>query len=497
MPSFDLRNEPWIPVQAGTRTTIVSLQDLFLQAHELDDLAVPVPPAASGLWRVLYAITARVTGLDRGSGDWQVRQFQCIGGGAFDATAVERYFTRYADRFDLFHPQRPWMQEPRLAGECAKPSGINKLMFDRPAGNTQVWFGHFSDTNPVPVPTAEAAWHLIAQLYYGASGRCTARTLGAQRPADTTAGPLRGAMSYHPLGRTLFESLILGVPAPRDTDTTHDRCPWERDDLPDPGTGGYTPTGTGALLTGRYRHALLLVPAADGQTVVDAYLTWAWRTPIAPERDPYTIYKLSKEGNWYQHKADGARALWRDLEALLVDVDGKRQRPQILQTAVDLEIDDMRVRAFGFDQDGQAKDRQWFTDTTPPILAWLKDADEDALTGIGAVELAVESVGYRLAAVLRDAWHQYTNTSDRKEPGKPKDLPWQRSGMSYYWSHAEPVFWRHVNTRQYDSASTSFHALAHEAVDHAAGEQVRHQPAAKAIAAAHRHLSGHWERKAA
>jgi CRISPR system Cascade subunit CasA len=490
MPSFDLCNEPWIPVRAGAQTTMVGLRELFLRAHEFDDLAVPVPPAASGLWRILYAIAARVTGLDSGAEDWQVRHFQRAGAGGFDAAAVERYFTSYSNRFDLFHPQRPWMQDPRLASECAKPSGINKLMFDRPAGNTQVWFGHFSDTKPVPVPAAEAAWHLIAQLYYGASGRCTARALGAQRPADTTAGPLRGAMSYHPVGRTLFESLILGVPAPRDSDTTNDRCPWENDDLPSPATDSYAPTGTGALLTGRYRHALLLVPAADGQAVTDAYLTWARRTPNIAERDPYTIYKLSKEGNWYQHKADGARALWRDLEALLVDANnGERERPQILRTAADLEIDEMRVRAFGFDQDGQAKDRQWFTDVTPPILAWLKGTDEDVWTGVGAVESAVESVGYRLGPVLRDAWRQYTNTT--------ADGPWVRAGQAYYWSRAEPVFWRHVNAGEYDTASTSFHALAHQAIDHAAGQLVRHQPAAKAIAAAHRHLSGRPERKAA
>ena len=29
----------------------------------------------------------------------------------------------------------------------------------------------------------------------------------------------------------------------------------------------------------------------------------------------------------------------------------------------------LRVRAFGFDQDGQTIDRQWFTATTPPVLA--------------------------------------------------------------------------------------------------------------------------------
>src|SRR5690606_32856969 len=131
-----------------------------------------------------------------------------------------------------------------------------------------------------PVPAAEAAWHLVAQLYYGAAGRCSTRTVGSTSAANTTAGPLRAAVSYHPIGRSVFESLLAGLPAPtgeRGSDAHQDRCPWELDELPDPLSPQPAATWPGGLLTGRARHAVLLVPDADGEQVIDAYLTWAWR----------------------------------------------------------------------------------------------------------------------------------------------------------------------------------------------------------------------------
>ncbi|MGW5639474.1 type I-E CRISPR-associated protein Cse1/CasA [Streptomyces sp. NPDC003832] len=56
---FDLRDEPWIPVRLLTGESVrLGLRQLFKQAHEIDDLELPVPPAAAGLMRILAAITA-------------------------------------------------------------------------------------------------------------------------------------------------------------------------------------------------------------------------------------------------------------------------------------------------------------------------------------------------------------------------------------------------------------------------------------------------------
>lgn len=53
-------------VSAGEEVpAAVGLRELLERAHEIEGLAVTVPPALAGLYRVLYALTARVTGLDR------------------------------------------------------------------------------------------------------------------------------------------------------------------------------------------------------------------------------------------------------------------------------------------------------------------------------------------------------------------------------------------------------------------------------------------------
>ncbi|WP_435589202.1 type I-E CRISPR-associated protein Cse1/CasA [Micromonospora chalcea] len=481
--SFDLADRPWIPVVAGRRPNLVGLRELFLQAAEIDDLALPVPPAASGLWRILYAITARVTGLDALRGDrWRQRQEQMLDRGGFIADDVNAYFEKHRARFDLFDSRRPWMQDPRLATECPKSSGINKLVFDRPAGNTQVWFGHHTDADPAALAPGEAAWYLIAQLYYGASGRCSSREVAGQKFANSNAGPLRGAMSYHPLGENLFESLVVGVPSKvSGQDEGPDLCPWERDELPDPLGAPWEMSWPCGALTGRARHAVLLVPDATGEAVTDAYVTWAWRLPGASVRDPYVVHRQNKEGGWYQLPADGSRALWRDVDALLGAAgEIKTRRPDIMAAAADLELDG-RVRAYGFDQDGQAKDRQWFTAVTPPILRWLRERDPATADGVAALTWAAESSGRRVGAVLRQAWREGVNVGDREGP-------LARTAEAIYWSRAEAVFWEHVRDGRFSDGSKAFAHLAHDAIDRATAD-VSSPRLVRAVQMAHRLLS--------
>jgi len=494
-PRYDLLEQPWLPVRHGAETEMVGLRDLFRRAHEFEDLAVPVPPAAAGLQRILCAITARVTGLDR-SMNWSDRQVDVLKDGRFDPAAIDAYYHRFLDRFDLFDQQRPWLQDPRLAAQCPKTSGVNKLVFDRPAGNTQVWFGHHTDASAVPLGTPQAAWYLVAQLYYGAPGMCTSRAVGTHQYRNMSAGPLRGAMSYHPLGSTLFESLVAGVPHPEDDGArSEDRCPWERDELPDPLGRPYPATWPGGILTGRYRHAILLVPALAGDEVIDAYLTWGQRNPPEDRPDPYVVHKRTKQGSWLRLPADSSRALWRDVDALLADNEDETRgsrRPSIMTDWKDLpDGEHIRVRAFGFHQDSQAKDYQWFTATTPPIVRWLVENDPEAANGIRGLREQAEIVGRRLDTILKAAWREMVSVTGGE---RPPEGPWATRAAGHYWSHAESVFWGHVERCSFDAARPAFLRLAHEAIEYAAGAHTSRR-IVKAVVAAHRRLSTRPERK--
>jgi CRISPR system Cascade subunit CasA len=471
--SFPVDDRAWLPVHAGGRSAAVGLRELLVDAHRWEDLSVPVPPAAAGLWRILYVLAARVSGLDDPalSGDeWLERRERLVAAGRFDAATVDAYFQRYAGRFDLFDRARPWLQDPRLAVECLKTAGVNKLVLGRPAGNNQVWFGHVTDQQPGPLSSAEAVWWLVAQLFYGPSGRCSSRVVRGESFANSTAGPLRSVVSFHPLGRTVFESLVAGIPAP-DTAAglaeSLDACPWEREELPDP-LGVPPQRGwPGGLLAGGFRHAVLLVPDAAGEQVTDAYLTWAWRRPSAPVRDPYVIWRQNRQGGWYAQSADADRAVWRDLDALLHHADALRpvDRPQVIDGFRDLPYaGQVRLRALGFDQDGQTRDRQWFAATTPPVLQWLEDQDAEAAQGIGQVRQVAETIAGRLRVALRDAWRHATGPGAARGE-RSGDGPWGAAAAALYWPAAEREFWRRVDSREFTGAWSSFVRLALSVLD--------------------------------
>ncbi|WP_189765901.1 type I-E CRISPR-associated protein Cse1/CasA [Streptomyces xanthochromogenes] len=463
---FDLREEPWIPVRVGGASSRVGLRELFHRAGEVEDVELPVAPAASGLLRILAAITARIAGHDGARMDdedlaedgdaWLALRNKVLAGGSFDRKAVDSYFDDEAlvGRFDLFDKERPFLQDPRLLRECVdgqgrpNPSGVNKLVLGRPTGvNGAVLFGHFTDTDPVPIDAAEAAWHLIAQLYYGPSGQCTPRRITQVRAGSGDAGPLRKTVSFHPWGRTLFTSLVLAVPVPGGGDLEgEDRCPWE-EELPDPLGPPPVMTWPGRLLTGRARHAVLLVPSVDCRQVTDAYLTWATHHPPRAARDPFVILDMPRAGGEpFARPADGQRALWRDMDALLLKSrtpTGKR--PLALENLPHALLPSLRVRAYGFDQDGQQRDRSWFEATTPAVLQWQQEVNEAMALHVGRCRQAAEDVAQRLEYAARLAWKLSNDPpadlSAKVKLDPKKYGPWARSAAAAYWPAAERLFW--------------------------------------------------------
>jgi len=506
-PAFDLLDRPWIPVARHGGTLRVGLRTLLTEAHQLQDLAVPVPPAAAMLWRVLYALAARVTGLaepDIAADAWHARRGQVLAEGRFDPERVGAYLDRVAYRFDLFHPERPWLQDPRLRTQSPRSAGVDKLVLGRPAGNNQVWFDHHHHGNRQPLPAAEATWHLLAQLGYGPAGTGAIRTVPGAAPSKTLrAGPLRGALSFHPLSADVFESLVAGLFEPGavrpDAAASPDLCAWEADALPNPLDPPPVPSGPCSLLTRRGRHALLLAPSHDGEQVVDARLTWAFLGDSPPAEDPYLIYQRSQQDTWYARRAEAARAIWRDLDGLLLDDQAERpsrRRPLVIEQAAQLppEVQDrLRLRAIGFVQDRQTRDAQWFSGVTPPVLRWLSERDFQAAHGIQLTRTAAEAANGRLARALgvasnevrvHRADHHQPRPSGRREP----DNPWTREAVARYWPQAEPLFWRLVTDRAFADAADAFTRLAVRVFDEVTDQALARPRSAKAVVEARRLL---------
>ncbi|MFJ4905259.1 type I-E CRISPR-associated protein Cse1/CasA [Streptomyces sp. NPDC093249] len=486
---YPLDSMPWVPVLAkGGTTQHLGLRQLFIRAGEFTGLAVASPPAASALLRILSAIAARLTRLDRCDGDpgaWLDTRYGLLAAGdPFDPDAVHQYFDTHADGLRLYDPDRPFMQDARLADECTSTSGINKLVLGRPSGNNQVFFGHFRDDEPVSLPSAEAVPHLLAQLAYGPSGQCTPRTADGQKYGNTMAGPLRRVLSCHPLGRDLRESLLLGIPQPEtwpDTKPGHDDlCPWE-DPRPLP---ALEPPGQSAgpmhLLTSRHQHAVLLHPSPDGTHAVDATITWALRANRPPFPDPYLIWDESKDGTPYPRRADANRAMWRDLDGLILQHrGGQNRRPRIFDGLTGGNVPEdvfrhLRVVAHGFDQDGQTRDRSHFTAVTPVLCTLLSSSDDkedrELARHLKDGREAAEHAAWRLEKALRDVWRAYTLPFEEGKPaGRTKKErnggPWPEAALAAYWPAAEERFWQLLDQEDFSGALPAFGAIALDVFD--------------------------------
>ncbi|MEU5115120.1 type I-E CRISPR-associated protein Cse1/CasA [Streptomyces longwoodensis] len=508
--------EPLVPVHWAPRAgrpdaalpPKVGLRELLLRSHDIEGLAIADAPAHSALLRVLYALTARVTGLDeakKGPEDWLVRRDDFLEEGELPAAGIEAYVTAYRDRFFLFDLSadgRPWMQDPRLAQQCdaASTAGVNKLVVTRPSGNNHAWWSHGLDARPDPLPAPQALLNLLTWHYWGPSGRCSSREVKGEKSASATAGPLRSALSYHPEGATLFETLLAGlVPPERTVDREQDRCPWEWDELPDPDGPPTAPTGPCSRLTALSMHALLLVPDEEDTSLVrDAYITWAYRKGRgARPGDDYLIWQISKQGNLYPRSADSQRALWRDLDALLlIDPPGAAQprRPEVFEWALELALD-LRVHALGFEQDGQAKDTQFVDSVTPPVLALAERRSARTRPAVGRLRAMGEQFGRRLDRAVRRAWRIYVN--DQKDSAEA----WAQEGAARYWPAAEAEFW--ARFRLLDRTETSldggldaqaarkaFLGLAIRAYDEVTASASRTQRGARAVEEARVELFG-------
>ncbi|EKX65606.1 type I-E CRISPR-associated protein Cse1/CasA, partial [Streptomyces ipomoeae] len=322
------------------------------------------------------------------------------------------------------------------------------------------------------------------------------------------------------LGRTLYETLLAGVPKPsRLWPDAKDRCPWEEplpdpdlDNGPDPDAAPPPVSSPGRLLTGRSRHAALLIPAPDGRHVTDAYLTWASQKKL-PALDPYLIHHVHADQPVTQrHKprpADADRALWRDLDALLLagDEDDRKgkadkgrksytvQCPDAFTTLNDLPADlraALRVRVYGFDQDDKTLNRTWYTALTPPIWPWTQEHDPAAAERLAECRKAAEEIGEHLDHVSKSAWSQVTSPSGDKAGRPPKRLPpWTHSARTLYWPRAEATFWTLLDhpTR---AARSAFAADAVHALRAATRPAIaQHFRAAEAIALAVAQLRRH------
>ncbi|MFJ9446382.1 type I-E CRISPR-associated protein Cse1/CasA [Kitasatospora sp. NPDC101235] len=409
-------------------------------AHLVEDLVVANPACETMLRRLLTAMTVRIAGLDAAAdpGEWYRHLAALIRRGRLPARAVDAYIRPLRGRLRL----SVLLQDPRLREECSKSAAPGKLAMDRPSGHNQPWRPHTPEHEPLEA--ANALLWVLAWQGFGPSGMGALRAYDGVVSKQMRAGALRGSISYHPLGDTLFAGLVLGCPPPHlwPDPPGDDRAPWEREDLPDP-LHPVVPGGPATLLIGRSAHAVLLDLDPDRTKAVGCWVAWATRTPVPPAADPFLIHY--QKG--FRH-ADARRHLLRDFDALVhAAVPGATPAkgitmPAWLGTLAALPketldaLGPVRVRALGCQQQSQERGEvQWVSETTPAgIAAFLPGHDPAREVCLGRLHTDTEEAADTLRYCLRGAWQQMA-------PGTADQAPWLDDALGQYWDTADRLFW--------------------------------------------------------
>lgn len=225
MATFSLIERGWIPVRPldGGAVKEVGLRELLLHADQFERIDDPSPLVTVALYRLVLAILHRAL-----KGPNNVAQVAEWYRGGFPASDIESYLAQYADRFDLFHPEFPFIQVPDLTLDLeggkyrshwtrlgTEVGSANTTPLFNPAGRPN---GERSDA----ITPAEAARRLLEHQTFALGGLIKRFTTSAK------AAPVATLALSMPQGRTLQETLSLNlVPY----DPQNDQAPWEAQPL--------------------------------------------------------------------------------------------------------------------------------------------------------------------------------------------------------------------------------------------------------------------------
>ena len=450
--SFNLVREPWIPCSRldGSLATL-SLSDLFLQAHQLLEIAHPSPLVTVSLLRVLLAILHRALDGPKTVEDW---------GGLWEEPTLPEapilsYLDKWAHRFDLFNEERPFYQDPTLRTYEEKTRGpVAKLFHQKASGNNATLFDHTLDTDVADVPFNQAALQLIATQTF-ALGKTVTRDPSRPNEPSAEGSPTVKAVLFAIVGETLMETLLLNL-----TDYcpnaglpwgSHSDCPaWER--CASCSHLVRTPQGLTDLLTWQSRRIVLF---PDRGRVSQAAILKGEQTPESfalQNRDAMVGWRLVGKQNdrtWTELNFQPDRGVWRDAHTLYDTEAPNLTRPPVLNWISRLvgEVlpDDS---AFALDASGLNTDRakilSWHAERLPLPAQLLQQPRLVAEIGISQqmADAAAQNLRTQTAYLAKILLRP--NDPEKADKKAVANLTTALSRREQFWSDMEPAFHRLV-----------------------------------------------------
>lgn len=437
--SFNLIDQPWIPcISLEGEYVELGLYDLFDRAHQLRALHCETPIMNAAILPVTLAILHRVFG-PKDKREWRA----LWGQGRFPMAEIDTYFANWRDRFDLFHPERPFYQ---ASDDRVKPRSIIHLI--QSIANTGTLFTHEDEARGLRLSPAMAARHLVTAQAFRTAG------LSGLDEKFTDGVYARGVL-FWAQGNNLFETLVFNLfryPDAQYFNWTPDDAPaWEQDD---PFRVRKIPDGYLDYLTWQ-SNRILLQPEmmADGSPQIASMTIAPGLTLDSSVNCPQKRYVLKeKEGESKQSFLyfSEQRALWRDYHSLLPPSSDKElvKPPVVIDWLADIAgegVEHAQLLATGMLAD-QAKPIFYRQESLPLPTALLSGDSEYRWSIADAIQRAddVADLLRRALSILAD--HVLMRGGDLKPDGKTRsNLMQQWDALGLYWATLEPAFWAFID----------------------------------------------------
>ena len=470
--SFNLIDQPWIPCITNEGKFVeVSLRGLLARAHELREISCETPIMSASILPLTLAILHRAFGpedYDEWEMLWQA--------GKFDMERLEAYFEEWYDRFDLFHPERPFYQ--------AKDNQVEEkslIYLIHSIGNTATLFTHANEESGIQLSAAEAVRQLMAAQYFHTAGLNWVKG----KRAPFTDSPFARGVIFWGRGSTLFETLLLNLfQYPDDAimpNTERDMPCWEMDD---PFALRQAPYGYLDYLTWQ-SNRIRLIPEAESEQTVVREMTMIPGLRLGPDvQSPQKRYVQKKKKGEYTGEYsflyfNSNKAIWRDYHSLLKRDSQVVKPPAAIEWLADLaqegpleENYPIRLMSAGMLAD-QAKPIFYRREVMPLPLHLLRNAEYVA--DIEAMLGQAEDIAGRLRNALNTlAEHVLQRGAEgRPDSNDRKNLVKQWNAQERFWIELEPHFWPFIDElvkdrdRALDQWQDDLKGLALESLEHA------------------------------
>ena len=317
--TFNLIDDAWLPVRyLDGREDELGLRAVLRDAPEIRDLAITFPLEYVATLRMI--VTVLQSACDGPTSTLEKAGW--LDGHSALLPIVEEYLAAWTERFELFHPERPFMQA--AIGPGVPAGTIAALRADWASGNNATLFDHHLDARPAVLSPGTAARALLTTLLFQPGG-------GVSKPFNRTDSPATKALQVLVDGRSLWETLVAN--APNLTDAVA-RPVWERatHDEERADRSGTTPDGWLDRATWRSR-AIQLVRDENGR-VRCVRIHQHLKISDAPPFDPYAPVRRAKDKPPSVVRASLTKALWRDAEALIEGLRPAADHPTVVAQAL-------------------------------------------------------------------------------------------------------------------------------------------------------------------